>query len=400
MLSEAQLALIQGTVPVLREHGVALTTYFYKRMLDRNPELKEVFNLGHQASGGQAKALANAVLAYAENIQQLEKLGDSVGLIVSKHVSLNIQPEQYDIVGSNLLHSISEVLDVPMDSELIQAWGIAYQQLANILIEAEKANYAAQLEQTGGWNGWREFEVVRKVDESSVISSFYLKPKDGGQIPKYESGQFVSIRVLMPELGHKQPRQYTLSSHYTANEYRISVKREAKTEFSVSNVLHETVKVGDTVELSNPNGNFVLKNKEKTNVFINAGVGLTPMVSMLGELAEQGSTQPVSFIHACQNDQVLAMRSLLEDLQPKLPQLKTYLACEQSEDSALHVDRVGRLDLSELDESLLPKDADYYLCGPLGFMKAQYESLNNLGIEKSQIHMELFSTGGLAELEA
>ena len=86
----------------------------------------------------------------------------------------------------------------------------------------------------------------------AALLALYLKPKDGGQIPKYESGQFVSIRVLMPELGHKQPRQYTLSSHYTANEYRISVKREAKTEFSVSNVLHETVKVGDTVELTNP----------------------------------------------------------------------------------------------------------------------------------------------------
>ena len=99
MLSTQQLELIKATVPVLRESGVALTDYFYKRMLSNHPELKETFNLGHQRSGGQAKALAGAVLAYAENIENLAVLGDAVNLIVAKHVSLNIQADQYAIVG-------------------------------------------------------------------------------------------------------------------------------------------------------------------------------------------------------------------------------------------------------------------------------------------------------------
>ena len=128
MLSTQQLELIKATVPVLRESGVALTDYFYKRMLNNHPELKETFNLGHQRSGGQAKALAGAVLAYAENIENLAVLGDAVSLIVAKHVSLNIQADQYAIVGENLLHSISEVLSVPIDSDLIAAWAAAYGQ--------------------------------------------------------------------------------------------------------------------------------------------------------------------------------------------------------------------------------------------------------------------------------
>ena len=180
MLSTQQLELIKATVPVLRESGVALTDYFYKRMLNNHPELKETFNLGHQRSGGQAKALAGAVLAYAENIENLAVLGDAVSLIVAKHVSLNIQADQYAIVGENLLHSISEVLNVPMDSDLIAAWAAAYGQLADILIAAEKQRYAEQAATQGGWNGWRGFKVVRKQAESDVITSFYLQPVDGG----------------------------------------------------------------------------------------------------------------------------------------------------------------------------------------------------------------------------
>ena len=161
MLSTQQIEFIKATVPVLRESGVALTDYFYKRMLNNHPELKETFNMGHQRSGGQAKALAGAVLAYAENIENLAVLGDAVNLIVAKHVSLNIQADQYAIVGENLLHSISEVLGVPMDSDLIAAWAAAYGQLADILIAAEKQRYAEQAATQGGWNGWRGFKVVQ-----------------------------------------------------------------------------------------------------------------------------------------------------------------------------------------------------------------------------------------------
>jgi nitric oxide dioxygenase len=91
MLSQHQIDLIKSTVPVLRENGVALTDYFYNRMLTNNPQLKETFNMGHQRSGAQAKALAGAVLAYAENIEDPSVLAPVVELICHKHVSLNIQ---------------------------------------------------------------------------------------------------------------------------------------------------------------------------------------------------------------------------------------------------------------------------------------------------------------------
>ena len=221
-----------------------------------------------------------------------------------------------------------------MDSKLIAAWVVAYQQFADILIASQKAKYKENAEQEGGWTGWREFTITRKVKESSVISFFYLTPKDGKALPKYKAGQYISIRVTMPEIGQKQPRQYTLSNTFNEQEYRICVKKE-------------------------------------------------------------GSTEAISFIHACQNDKVVAMATTVRAIEAEMPQVKTYLACEASEDETLRVVQVGYLDLNKLDEELLPKNADFYLFGPIGFMQAQYNSLIDLGIEKAQIHMELFGISGV-----
>src|SRR5690606_24657456 len=112
------------------------------------------FNQAHQASGNQARALANAVLMYAKHIDRLEALGPLVGQIVAKHVALQVLPEHYPIVGSCLLRAIREVLgpDVATD-EIIDAWAAAYQMLADLLIGAEEQVYAANERAPGGWRG-------------------------------------------------------------------------------------------------------------------------------------------------------------------------------------------------------------------------------------------------------
>lgn len=130
-MTPQQIELVKATVPVLRENGVALTGYFYNRMLGNNPNLKETFNMGHQRSGAQAQALAGAVLAYAENIEDPSVLLPVVELIAHKHVSLNIQAPDYNIVGENLLHSISEVLSISMEDPLLM---LGLQRMVNWLI--------------------------------------------------------------------------------------------------------------------------------------------------------------------------------------------------------------------------------------------------------------------------
>ena len=420
MLNQQQKQLVKDTVPVLKENGVVLTDYFYKRMLRNNPNLQEVFNMGHQRSGAQAKALAGAVLAYAENIDAPEVLAPVIELICHKHVSLNIKAPDYSIVGENLLHSISEVLSVPMEGPLIGAWGAAYQDLADIFIGAEKRLYNERRNTPGSWLGWRAFTVIRKVKESEEIISFYLKPEDRQALPDYRPGQYVTLRVFIPELGLKQPRQYSLSGKPGADYLRISVKREdpraeGQDPGYVSSTLHSAISEGDTVELSAPAGNFFLLNPEVDNVFISAGIGLTPMMSMthhlLAEIADPNTAlkanhaaqtldkKQIFFLHAARSSDVHALRQELAVLTEQNSNLHIFIAYEQVKENEVHgVDYHvhGRLDLSAVPVEYLPEDADYYLCGPVPFMHEQYNSLLARGIAKERIHSEAFGTGGVS----
>ncbi|OOF69564.1 NO-inducible flavohemoprotein [Rodentibacter caecimuris] len=395
-LTTKQIELVKATVPVLRESGVALTSHFYRRMLENNPHLKEVFNLGHQRSGAQAHSLANAVLAYAENIENPMVLAPAVELMAHKHVSLEIQAPDYEIVGENLLHSISEVLNIPIDDPLIEAWTAAYWQLADLLIATEKAIYDEHAQTQGSWLGWRKFTLAKKVKESDEIMSFYLVPSDKGSLPRYKAGQYVSVRVFVEELCLKQPRQYSLSDSPKADYLRISVKREDPKEGLaggwVSNILH-SLQEGDEVEVTAPTGNFFLINPEKQNVFISGGVGLTPMIAMLNQVIDAGMPQPVSFIHACRNINVHAMKSYLDIAKAQYHNMKTFTVYETA--NIGEADFIGRLDLNNVPTEMLPKTADYYLCGPIAFMQTQYQALINLGIAAEQIHFEAFNTGGV-----
>ncbi len=252
MINQQHIELIKGTIPVLRENGVALTSYFYKRMLGNHPELRNVFNLDHQSTGRQSRAQAATLLAYAENIENPDALVKAFERIAKKHVSLDIQPEQYSIVGENLLHSISEVLNVPMESELIQAWKEAYVQLADILIKTEKDKYDALTAQHGGWAGWREFEI-ENIQASEGAPRLTLKASDQQAILPATSGQYISIKIQVPGQDVEQPQQFSFSTDQNGEAYSVEVKAEANpTIFSVANILLDHYKVGDKVLVSAP----------------------------------------------------------------------------------------------------------------------------------------------------
>lgn len=251
-MTPQQIELVKSTVPVLREHGVTLTSYFYNRMLNNHPELKNVFNLDHQSTGRQPRALAAAVLAYAEHIEQPEKLAKAVERITTKHVSLNIQPEQYAIVGENLLHSISEVLNVPFESELIEAWKQAYLQLADILIGVEKEKYHQLAVQDGGWTGWRSFKIIA-IEEQDEGKRFKISATDKQTIPPATVGEYISVKVHVPEKQLDQPQQFNFNTEQTQDHYDFLVKPEpAHSEYDVANILLNAYQLGDEVMVSAP----------------------------------------------------------------------------------------------------------------------------------------------------
>src|SRR5215470_15835997 len=167
MLSAEHRAIVKATIPLLESGGEALISHFYKTMLSEYPEVRPLFNQAHQANGDQARALANGVLMYARHIDQLEQLGGLVSQIINKHVSLNVQPEHYPIVGACLLRAIREVLGAEVATDaVIEAWAAAYQQLADLLSGLEEKVYADREAAPGGWRGTRLFRVARKVRES------------------------------------------------------------------------------------------------------------------------------------------------------------------------------------------------------------------------------------------
>ncbi|WP_418945209.1 NO-inducible flavohemoprotein [Parasutterella sp.] len=387
MLTKQQIELVKTTVPVLREHGVALTSHFYKRMLSHNPELMQVFNMGHQRAGFQQQALAGAVLAYAENIENLPALLGAVAHIANKHVSVGIRAEHYPIVGKHLIASIKEVLGDAAIPELIDAWTAAYMQLADVLIGAEKAIYDKNAVAEGGWTGWRFFKVAEKSKQTDNVTSFKLVPVDNGKMPEVKAGQYISVRVFVKGQDLIQPRQYTVVKA-DATSLTIAVKKVEAVEKSpagmVSNTLHNDINEGDVVEVSFPVGEFNLPEGNGELCLLSAGIGITPLFAMLKEAVQKDPTRKISFVHVCKNKEAIPFREELA-----LVVKEGNVSFEVFETS-----EHGRPS-EDFFKSLVSQGADYCICGPVPFMKLAASELVKNGVAENKIHAEKFGTGAI-----
>ena len=396
-----QKAFVTATVSTLRAHGVALTTHFYRRMFEHNPELKNVFNLGNQQTGKQQTALAMAVLAYAEHIEDPSVLVPAVTKIGHKHVSLDIRPEHYAIVGQHLIASIGEVLGEAATPALLDAWTVAYGKLASLMSGLESGLYQKAVSQVGGWTGWRPFTLKQKVAESAEITSFYLYPADGGRVADFLPGQYVSVRLFLPELNLFQPRQYSLSSAPNGDYYRISVKKEAGSQHPngmTSNRLHDFVYEGDIVELAAPAGDFTLETTKQTPVvLVSGGVGQTPLLSMLDYLTTTSSPRQVVWVHGSRNAQVHAFQALVVQLAAHYEHVERHIFYDSlaaGQERANYYE--GIVDLRRLNGGTLLPDADYYVCGPAPFIRKQVQDLTALGVPRQAIHFEEFGPATLS----
>lgn len=395
-----QKNLVKATVPILKEHGVLLTSHFYNRMFEHNPELKHVFNMGNQRNNKQQTALAMAVLAYAEHIEDPSVLMPVVNNIGHKHTSLDIRPEHYAIVGRHLIASISEVLGDGATPELLEAWTAAYQQLASLMSGHEQKIYEQQTSKPGGWAGWRPFVVKHKIQESTEITSFYLYPSDGGPVADFLPGQYISLRLFLPELDLLQPRQYSISCQPNGKYYRISVKREAGSihpDGMISNRLHDHINEGDLVDLSAPAGVFVLQNEAaKPKVFISGGVGQTPLLSMLEELVANNKNVdvPITWVHGCRNEAVHAFKDRIAEIAHTNTNVNQHIFYDQLEveDSSYYE---GWVELSKIREEIIHQQAEYYICGPGAFIAKHYNFLIEHNVPKTAIHFEEFGPASL-----
>lgn len=410
MLTEKTIALVKATAPALEAHGETLTRHFYNRMFSKNPEVAPLFNRTNQGQGTQQRALAGAICAYAANIDNLEVLGNAVELIAQKHASLQIKPEHYPIVGDNLLASIQEVLGDAATDDIVHAWGEAYQFLADILIGRERQIYHEQESARNGWNGFKAFKVIRTEPESDVITSFYLQPADGSPVPVFKAGQYITVRVSTPD-GATTMRNYSLSDKPGQPHFRVSIKREKAVKENaadgfVSTFFHEKVSPGTVLEVGPPCGEFFLDPTEKHErplVLLSAGVGITPLMSMLLSAMEATPNRKIIFLHAALHSRAHAFKKLVREIAASHPNLTAHFRYNVPSDA----DRAemkpgadtseGLID-AELIESLVPDhDGDYYFCGPKPFMVNIYHQLLTWGMPPSQAHFEFF--GPRQELE-
>ena len=388
MLSSQTIDIVKATAPVIAQTGPALTAHFYERMFSHNPELKDIFNMSNQRNGDQREALFNAICAYANNIENLPALLPAVEKIAHKHTSFMITAEQYAIVGGHLLGTIDELLSPGQD--VLDAWGEAYGLLADIFIKREEEIYQESEGKSGGWRGTREFILVEKTQESDVITSFTFKPADGGAVAGYQPGQYLGIYLQPEGFEFQEIRQYSLSSAPQADQYRISVKREDGGK--VSSYLHDTLQVGDKVQLAPPAGDFFLDVETTTPVaLISAGVGLTPTLSMLEALT--GHQADVHWLHAAENGGHHAFKHTVARLVAEHDHFTSntwYREPLASDSQAEDFQFDGMMDLSKVSDLVATPGMHYYFCGPVGFMQHVAKQLLAMGVAEEQLHYECF----------
>lgn len=390
-LSSQTRTIVKACIPALEAHGLDITREMYRRLLS-NENIRDLFNMSHQKSGDQPKALAFAVLAYARHIDDPTALKDMIERIAEKHVGLNILPEHYPHVGTALLGAIAHVLGDQATPDIMEAWKEAYGFLADVLINREQQIYHAHAAEKGGWTGWRAFRIASRHEETADTVSFILSPVDGQPVMRHQPGQYLSFRLNIPGAGTER-RNYSISSAPAEDHYRITIKRQA--EGVISGWFHDHVQEGDVLDVSAPAGDFTLQSPARRPlVFISAGSGITPIMSMLDTVTANGSRPSIHLIHNTQTPQSEIFADRIRDLATRglitadvfYSQMNTLPPRTQG--ITPHTGRLTPSWLKHHDD----QQADFYICGPAEFMTTMIQTLRDQGIPKEQIHYELFGS--------
>lgn len=253
---------------------------------------------------------------------------------------------------------------------------------------------------------FHHYRVDKIVDESEIIKSFYLVAEGGEELPQFLPGQFLTFKFNLPELEQPVIRNYSLSCRSDHPEYyRISVKRESSPpghedmpDGLVSNYLHSVIKLGDILVASHPDGQFHLDTQStRPVVLLSAGVGVTPIISMLHKLAQQSSRR-VIYIHACENQRVQAFRNEAETLAQKSSNVQLHHCYREYQGQDDNVS-LGLVDKRLLQNLLSLDDYEFYLCGPPEFMLATYRIIRQLGVASERIAYEFFGPATVLEKE-
>jgi nitric oxide dioxygenase len=392
VLSDQNRPVIEATLPVVGQHIGEIAQRFYGHMFSTHPELLDgTFNRGNQARGEQQQALAGSVAAFATTLVKTpDRVPENLlSRIAHKHASLGIRPDQYQVVYDNLFWAIADVLGDAVTPQVAAAWDEVYWLMANALINQERGLYGARGVRPE--TVWRPWQVERKIRETADVATFVVKRVDDRLVKTSLPGQYVTVKMQMPD-GLHQPRQYSLTRADDGEHRQFSVKRVrggGQPDGEVSNLLHDSIGIGDELIMSLPYGDVVLDDGGRPVVFASAGIGIAPMAGMLSHLVAAGSGLPITLLHADLDEGSFALRRQVVSDVLSLRNASLHLWYENQDDShepAASVHR-GMMDLDAVD---LADDATYYMCGPLPFMQAVRSALIERGVAPRDIQYEVF----------
>jgi ferredoxin-NADP reductase/MOSC domain-containing protein YiiM len=326
-------------------------------------------------------------------------------------IQVSADPERMTVAAINaLLYRPGHPSDQLTRALRIPALSPGWQGSFRALLEQERrgaattgnAGLARESGPPPGWRGFRPLRVSRKTRESSSVISLILESTDGRPLTAALPGQFVVLRLKPSPDSPTLLRSYSLSGERSAERYRVSVKREA--HGAAGAYIHDRLLVGDVLDASAARGSFTLRQGDLPLVFLSAGIGVTPVLAMLHELAASPSQRQLWWLYGTRNRRehpfAQETRALLNQL-PHGNRHICYSTPDPHDQPGSDFDARGHLDLHVLQQLGVPRDAEFYICGPARFMNDLTTGLSGWGVAPSRVHRELFgaepsSTPGIA----
>jgi ferredoxin-NADP reductase/MOSC domain-containing protein YiiM/predicted pyridoxine 5'-phosphate oxidase superfamily flavin-nucleotide-binding protein len=364
----------------------------------RVPCYKLAIKMGME--GFQNRFMASGRMGFYFRVQEAGEVGagDSIELVARDPRAMTVRAvNELLYYDKENLAATAKALDI---QALAHGWKGSF--------EARLAKAAASAE-TG--DRYRSFVVDRKEPESETITSFYLLPEDGAGLRGFLPGQFLTFELTIP--GRTEPllRTYSLSDGPDSGYYRVSIKREPapadRPELAPglsSNYFHDQVEAGAKLRVGAPRGKFHLDpDGDRAVVLLSAGVGLTPMISMMNTIVRSGRRRPVWFLHGARNGRDHAMGAHVRRMAEDNENVQAHIRYSQpaaGDVEGRDYDSRGRVDIALLKQVLPFDDYEFYLCGPAPFMKALYCGLLSLDVSEERIHYEFFGPASVLKEDA
>jgi ferredoxin-NADP reductase/MOSC domain-containing protein YiiM len=316
-------------------------------------------------------------------------------------VKITDGPERISVADVDALlylpgHSSEQLKRVLQIPALSKGWQSSFQAMLQQDLSSKTTvgnPGLADEEQAPAWPGFRQMRVAEIHKESDNVTSFVLAPIDGQPLPVFQAGQFVVLRLLVDPGKPPVLRSYSLSDLPVADQFRISVKSESNG--IGSSFLCNRTQEGDVLDVSAPRGSFTLRPSQSPVVLLSAGVGATPVMSMLHSLAAERSQREVWWIYGARNsvDHPFAeeSRSLLKQLSRGRGYI-VYSSPAAIDQVGADFDAAGHIDTALIEKIGVSQGSDFYLCGPSSFLQNMRDGLRNWGVLAGNVHTEIFGS--------